>query len=202
MTAQVTGPLAEDLDAKVPEILGRYPKSRSRSAVLPLLHLVQQRDGFLTTGGIDQVAGVLSLTPAEVTAVATFYTMLHLKPKGRHVVSVCHNIACTLLGAEEIISALQIELEIECGETSADGEFTLERAECLARCDLAPMLQIDYDEMIGPLTPDSAIDVISSYQGQEPKSPREEVEAGEPLLIDSIEITAEEKRWLDRGQGR
>lgn len=201
MTAASSGAWV-DLDEKVPEILARYPESRSRSALLPLLHLVQERDGFLTSTGIEQIARILGLFPAEVTAVATFYTMLHLRPKGRRVVGVCHNVACTLAGAEAIISALEKELGIECGSTSGDGMFTLERAECLARCDYAPMLQIDYDEMIGPLNPDSAVQLISSYAAETPVSDRPEPGAEEPLLIDSIEISDEEERWLHREEDR
>lgn len=182
-----------DLVQEAREIVARYPSGRSRSALLPLLHLAQRRDGHLTKEGIEEVAGVLSLTPAEVTAVATFYTMLHLEPKGRRVVSVCHNIACTIAGAEEVIDALTRHLGIEAGETTADGEFTLERAECLAFCDRAPMMQIDYREMIGPLNASGAVELLNRLKGA-PAAPSHE----EPLLIESISITHEEREWLHR----
>ena len=147
-------------DPEVAAIIARYPEGRSRSALLPLAHLVQRRDGYVTPEGMRQVADVLGLTLAEVRSVISFYTMFHLKPKGRHTVSVCHNIACSMRGAESVISALESRLGVECGETSSDGEITLERAECLAACDLAPMLQIDYDEVVGPLALESVSSVI------------------------------------------
>lgn len=149
-----------DLEEHAREIVARYPEGRSRSALIPLLHLAQERDGYVTKSGIEEIGGILGLSPAEVTAVATFYTMLHTKPKGQRVISVCHNLACTLAGAEDVIAALEKELGIESGETTPNGAFTLERAECLAFCDKAPMLQIDYDEMIGPLAPDAAAQIV------------------------------------------
>ena len=142
------------------EIVARYPEGRSRSGLLPLLRAAQDRDGYVTREAIGEIADILGISPAEVSGVASFYHMLKMRPKGQHVVSVCHNLACTLLGAEGLISALRSHLGIEPGETTADGAFTLERAECLAACDLAPMIQIDYDRMIGPLTPAEAIRAI------------------------------------------
>lgn len=149
-----------------PEIIERYPEGRQRSALLPLLHEAQARDGYVTRAAIDEVAAILELTAAEVLGVASFYHMLKLKPAGRHIVSVCHNLACSMLGAEKVISALEQELGISCGETTPDGEFHLERAECLADCDAAPMLQIDYDRMVGPLTPDQAVALLSDVKSE------------------------------------
>jgi NADH-quinone oxidoreductase E subunit len=142
------------------EFVARYPEGKSRSALLPLLRAAQERDGYVTRDAIGEIADILEISPAEVSGVASFYHMLKLRPKGRHVVSVCHNLACSLVGAESLIGALRSHLGIEPGETTADGEFTLERAECLAACDLAPMLQIDYDWMVGPLTPDDAVKLV------------------------------------------
>jgi NADH-quinone oxidoreductase subunit E len=142
------------------EIVARYPDGRSRSGLLPLLRAAQDRDGYVTRQAIGEIAEILEISPAEVSGVASFYHMLKLRPKGRHVVSVCHNLACSLLGAEGLIGALRSHLGVEPGETTADGEFTLERAECLAACEMAPMLQIDYDRMIGPLTPGEAIALV------------------------------------------
>lgn len=186
-----------DLARHSEEITRRYPPSRSRSALIPLLHLAQRRDGYLTRSGIDEVAGILGLSPAEVTAVATFYTMLHMKPKGRHVVSVCHNIACTLSGAEEIISNLESKLGISCGETTSDGEFTLERAECLAACDLAPMMQIDYDQMIGPLTATQATELLERLEagGERPVS-REAAAAGLARASEGEDLKATDSRAI------
>lgn len=148
------------------EILARYPPHGTRSALLPLLHRVQERDGYLTQDSMAEVADILGLSTAEVLSVASFYTMFHLKPKGRHVISVCHNIACTLGGAEAVIKRLEEHLGVECGRTSEDGEVTLERAECLAACDLAPMLQIDYDEVVGPVDPTRIEEVLGRLDGE------------------------------------
>lgn len=123
---------------------------------MPLLRLAQERDGFVTPEAITEIGGILGLTSAEVLAVASFYSMYHLKPKGRHVISVCHNLACNLMGAEAVIGHLEDQLGVGSeGETTADGLFTLERAECLAACDVAPCLQIDYDTLHGRMTPAS-----------------------------------------------
>jgi NADH-quinone oxidoreductase subunit E len=138
------------------EILARYPPDRGRSAVMPLLRLAQERDGWVTPEAIAEIGGILGLSSAEVLAVASFYSMYHLKPKGRHVISVCHNLACNLMGAERVIEHLEDTLGVDSeGGTTADGAFTLERAECLAACDAAPCLQIDYDALHAKVTPES-----------------------------------------------
>lgn len=149
-----------DLATRAKEIIGRYPSGRGRSALLPLLHLVQDRDGYVTEQGMRDVAEILGLTAAEVNSVATFYSMYHLRPKGRHVVSVCHNLACSLAGAERLISCFEETLGARVGETTANGGVTLERVECLAACDLAPMIQIDYDEMTGPIRIDDVPSIV------------------------------------------
>jgi NADH-quinone oxidoreductase subunit E len=155
--SNVTGPLA----GPAVEILARYPEGRQRSAVMPLLRLAQERDGWITPEAISEIGDILGLTSAEVLAVASFYSLYHLKPKGRHVISVCQNLSCSMMGAEEIIEALEEELEVGSeGDTTPDGAFTLERAECLATCDIAPCIQIDYDEMVPTVTPASALELL------------------------------------------
>lgn len=150
----MTGPLAGPAE----EILARYPPGRERSAIMPLLRLAQERDDYVTPEAIAEIAAILGLSSAEVIAVASFYSLFHLKPKGRHVISVCHNLSCSLMGAEEILEALEEELGIGSeGETTPDGAFTLHRAECLATCDIAPCIQVDYDRMVPRVTPASAI---------------------------------------------
>jgi NADH-quinone oxidoreductase subunit E len=149
--AQSIGPLAEP--AK--EILARYPPDRGRSAVMPLLRLAQERDGWVTPEAMAEIGDILGLSSAEVLAVASFYSMYHLKPKGRHVISVCHNLSCNLMGAERVIEHLEDILGVGSeGETTADAAFTLERAECLAACDSAPCLQVDYDALHAKVTPE------------------------------------------------
>lgn len=184
-----------DLWAEAQKIFTRYPPDRRRSALLPLLHLAQERDGYVTKGGIDEIAGLVGISSAEVRGVASYYHMLKLQPKGRRVVSVCHNMACTMLGAEGIVSSLEGHLGIAAGETTPDGWVTLERAECLAACDLAPMLQIDYNEMVGPLTSESVVQVIEGLRG-DGIAPERAPEAEPPPLVDSIELTAEDRALL------
>jgi NADH-quinone oxidoreductase E subunit len=157
--------LTTDLKERASAIIRRYPSGRSRSALLPLLHLAQRRDGHITQAAIQEVAEILGLSTADVTGVATFYHMLHMKPKGRHVISVCHTLACSLAGAEKIITALERSVGVSCGQSSSDGELHLERAECLAHCEIAPMIQIDYDTMIGPVTEGSLAEILDQVRG-------------------------------------
>ena len=167
MTATRGTAPAGSLAAVAPEILARYPAGRERSAVMPLLRLAQERDGYVTQEAIAEIGDILGLSSAEVLAVATFYSMYHLKPKGRHVISVCHNLSCNLMGAEDILEHLEDTLGVGSeGETTADGAFTLERAECLAACDIAPCVQIDYDEMLPKVTPDSMDAVVEELRAR------------------------------------
>lgn len=205
-------------------ITPRYPEGRSRSALLPLLHLAQARDGYLSQDAIEEVAEILGLSTADVTGVASFYHMLHLKPKGRHVISICHTLACSLAGAEKVISALEAKLGVACGQSSADGEFHLERAECLAHCEIAPMIQIDYEEMVGPMTPEKAIEMLEevktapvtkppSYEAEQivisqTQPVQEEVVPEpipfleEPLWVETIELSAEDEDLLKKPEER
>ncbi len=129
------------------EIIARYPQSRS--ALLPLLHLVQSVEGFVSQDGIRFCADELELTTAEVAAVATFYTMYKRTPCGEHIVSVCTNTLCAVLGGDDIYERLAAKLgvghEETAGEPGTTGSITLEHAECLAACDLAPVLQVNYE---------------------------------------------------------
>jgi len=125
------------------EIAARYPKSRS--ALLPILHLVQSDEGYVSSEGVALCAEVLGLTKAEVGAVATFYTMYKRRPCGEYLVSVCTNLSCTLRGAEEIYERLSEKLGLGHDETDAEGKFTFEHAECLAACDYAPVITVNYE---------------------------------------------------------
>src|SRR6187549_1965757 len=122
------------------QIIDRYPVGRSRSALLPLLHLVQSEDGYVTPQGVAFCAEVLGITKAEVGAVATFYTMYKRRPTGDWLVSVCTNTMCGVLGGDAAYKALVDHLGVEHDETTADGKITLEHAECLAACDYAPVM--------------------------------------------------------------
>jgi len=125
------------------EIMARYPVPRS--ALLPMLHLVQSYQGYVTPEGVALCAEELGLTKAEVGAVATFYTMYKRRPTGRHLVSVCTNTLCNVLGGQRIMDALSADLGVHHDETTADGSITLEHAECLAACDYAPVVTVDYE---------------------------------------------------------
>ncbi|MBK9107098.1 MAG: NAD(P)H-dependent oxidoreductase subunit E [Saprospiraceae bacterium] len=130
------------LEHQADEIVKRYPEGKQKSALLPLLHLVQAKDGWLRTEAMDELANYLNIQAIEVYEVASFYTMFHLKPVGKYVLEVCRTGPCCLVGAESIVQYLKHKLDIEIGETTADGLFTLKTVECLASCGTGPVLQI------------------------------------------------------------
>ena len=127
------------------ELVTRYPEGQARSALLPMLHLVQSVQGQVTADGIAFCAERLDLTKAQVAAVATFYTMYKRSPTGEYLVSVCTNTLCGMLGGDEIFAALKDQLGVGNNETTADGKITLEHAECLAACDYAPVVTVNYE---------------------------------------------------------
>lgn len=131
----------EDLQARLREIVARYPSARS--AMLPCLHLVQQDDGYVTTEGILAVAEAIGVKPDEVESVVTFYTMYHQEPQGHYVIKVCTSISCYLRGCDDVLAHVEQRLGIHPGETTSDGRFTLETAECLAACGMAPAMQVN-----------------------------------------------------------
>jgi NADH-quinone oxidoreductase subunit E len=124
------------------QLIGLYPQSRS--ALIPILHIVQEQDGWLTPDGMAHVAELLDLDPAEVYGTASFYDMFFTHPVGRHLVSVCTNLACLLNGAEELLEHAEARLGVAPGGTTADGEFTLEEVECIAFCGAAPCLAVNW----------------------------------------------------------
>src|SRR5256886_8344952 len=128
-------PLAARLADRAKEIIARYPEGKERSALLPLLHLVQSEDGYVTPEGVTFCAEQLGITRAQVGAVATFYTMYKRKPTGDWLVSVCTNTMCGVLGGDKAFEALSEYLGGGHDETTADGKITLEPAECLPACD-------------------------------------------------------------------
>ncbi|MFC4373492.1 NADH-quinone oxidoreductase subunit NuoE [Nocardia halotolerans] len=155
-----------ELDAK--EIIARYP--HPRSALLPLLHLVQSEDGYVTGTGIDFCADHLGLTGAEVTAVATFYSMYRRTPTGDYHVGVCTNTLCAVLGGDAIFETLQQHLGVRHGETTPDGAITLEHIECNAACDYAPVMMVNW-EFFDNQTPESARAVTDALRAGEPVRP-------------------------------
>ncbi len=128
---------------KVGEIFTHYPNRRS--AVLPVLWLAQKEFGWLSPAALRLVARTVDLPEPEVFGIATFYTMFHLKPAGRHVLQVCMTLSCSLMGADRLYRHLRDRLGISHGETTPDGRFTLKRVECLAACGGGPCMQVNFD---------------------------------------------------------
>lgn len=131
------------LEQDAAQVVARYPDSRS--ALLPLLHLVQAEEGHVTRTGMRFCAEVLGLTTAEVTAVATFYTMYRRRPSGDYQVGVCTNTLCAVMGGDAIFEALQDHLGVGNGQTTGDGKVTLEHIECNAACDFAPVVMVNWE---------------------------------------------------------
>jgi NADH-quinone oxidoreductase E subunit len=138
------------LTEQIRELRGRYPDRRSAS--LPALRLAQERYGWLPPEALEEVAAALDLTPAYCLAVASFYDMYHLKPVGRHLVEVCTNLSCALVGAQGVVDAFEHELGIAPGETTDDGEITFRTVECLGGCGYATVVAVDhrYRQHVGP----------------------------------------------------
>lgn len=124
------------------ELIGHYP--RPKSALIPLLHLAQEQDGYVSDEAMIHIAELVGVTPAEVLGTCSFYEMFKREPVGAYLINICHGIACALMGAEELISHAEDALGIKAGSTTADGAITLERAECPAACTEAPCLQVNY----------------------------------------------------------
>jgi NADH-quinone oxidoreductase subunit E len=124
------------------EIIGRYP--RARSATIPLLHLSQQQNGYVTQEAMAHIAELVGATPAEVYGTATFYEMFKFEPVGQYLINICGTMSCALLGAHELLHHAEQTLGIRAGATTPDGLFTLEHAECQAACTEAPNMQVNY----------------------------------------------------------
>ena len=134
--------LTEDNVRLAREIIARYP--RSRSATIPLLHLAQQQDGYVTNEAMAHIGELVGATSAEVFGTASFYEMFKFEPVGKYLINICGTMSCALLGAEDLIHHAEHRLGVKLGGTTADGNFTLERAECQAACTEAPCLQVNY----------------------------------------------------------
>jgi len=160
--------ITEQLASDAATIIARYPQSRS--ALLPLLHLVQGQDGYLTAAGIGFCASQLGLTAAEVTAVATFYSMYRRSPTGDYLVGVCTNTLCAVMGGDAILEALSNELGLHAGQTTADGVITLEHVECNAACDYAPVVMVNW-EFFDNQTPSAAIELVAALRSGRPVTP-------------------------------
>ena len=134
--------LSPDNELLARRIIARYP--RPRSAMIPLCHLAQEQDGWLSEDAMEQIGEMVGATPAEVLGTASFYEMFKLHPVGKYCVNVCTNISCQLLGGEELLEHAEERLGVRSGGTTEDGMFTLEDVECVAACTEAPALQVNY----------------------------------------------------------
>ena len=150
------------------QVIARYPQKRS--ALLPLLHLVQSVDGYITGRGIDLCADLLDLTTAEVSGVATFYTQYKRHPNGQYTVGVCTNTLCAIMGGDAIWDAVSEHLGIGHDETTDDGVITLERVECNAACDYAPVVMTNW-EFFDNQTPESTIQLVDDLRAGTPVAP-------------------------------
>jgi NADH-quinone oxidoreductase subunit E len=156
------------LEGDAKEIIGRYP--RARSALLPMLHLVQSEEGYVSPHGIEFCAAQLDLTAAEVAAVATFYTQYKRRPNGDYTVGVCTNTLCAIMGGDQIFATLKDHLGIGHDETTDDGVVTLEHLECNAACDYAPVMMVNW-EFFDNQTPESAVDLVDDLRSGDLPTP-------------------------------
>jgi NADH-quinone oxidoreductase subunit E len=162
--------ISTETRAELVEIAARYPEKRS--GLLPMLHLVQSVEGRVTPEGIETCAEILDISPAEVSGVATFYTMYKRRPVGDYHVGVCTNTLCAVMGGDEIFARLKEHLDVGNDETTEDGKITLEHVECNAACDYAPVMMVNW-EFMDNQTPESAVQVVDDLRaGKEVRSTR------------------------------
>ncbi|MEL4359456.1 MULTISPECIES: NADH-quinone oxidoreductase subunit NuoE [unclassified Luteococcus] len=165
-STNITAQTVEEMRA----IAARYPQPHS--SVLPMLHLVQSVDGRVSPAGIRIIAELLGQTEAQITGVATFYTMYHRRPAGKHHIGVCTTTTCAVMGGDILLSCMEKKLGITEGQTTSDGTFSLERLECNAACDFAPVMMVNW-EFMDNMTPDKANELIDALaEGREVQSTR------------------------------
>ncbi len=143
------------------EIIGRYP--RPKSALVPLLHLAQEQDGYVARDAMIHIGELVGVTPAEVLGTATFYEMFKFEPVGRYVINICDTLSCSRCGSGELIHHVEEKLGIKAGSTTDDGMFTIEHAECQAACTEAPVLQVNYRFRFR-MTPEKFDDLIDDLR--------------------------------------
>ena len=154
------------------EIIGRYP--RARSATIPLLHLAQEQDGYITDDAIKHIAELVGATAAEVLGTCTFYEMFKMEPVGTYLINICQTMSCALMGADDLMHHAEHTLGVKAGGTTPDGLITLEHAECQAACTEAPTLQVnyrhryrvtpaDFDQLVADLRAGKLVDEIPPH---------------------------------------
>lgn len=211
-------PLTAETRNKIEALRDRYPQARS--AILPSLWAVQDEVGYLSAEGMTEVAGLLRLTPSEVQAVSTFYSMYFDRPAGRHHAIVCVNVSCALRGADEIVAHMEGRLGCPSGGTTADGEFTWEQTvECLGACGGAPAMQVDhhFHENLTVESVDALLDAVRGTPAAHPgpahppaegphppkgETPPPTTAEGPPAAADAEGGTARAKGPRPSGRGR
>lgn len=162
---------SDELLAQFAEIVARYPEGKQKSALLPIMHIVQAEYGWMSASAMDKIALYLDIQPIEVYEVATFYTMFHLKPMGKYVLDICRTGPCCLVGAEKIMSRVKEKLGVEAGEVTEDGLFSWRAVECIAACGYGPVLQIGpsytFHENLTPESVDELIDGLRNKEKQQ-----------------------------------
>jgi NADH-quinone oxidoreductase E subunit len=153
---------AKSLYDEIQRVAQQYPVRRS--AVMPALRLAQDKYGWLPPEAFREVADALDLTPAYCQAIASFYDMFHLEPVGRHMIEVCTNVSCALLGAQQVLEAFEKELGIHAGETSEEGEFTLRTVECAGGCGWGTVVAVDH-RYREPVRPEDVPEIVEALRG-------------------------------------
>lgn len=153
--------LRESLVNKLNKLYKKY--GEKRDALLPILQEVQDEYSYLSEDIINEIAKIFGISQTEVFSVASFYHFLNIKPKGKYVIRLCRTISCQLKGKDDILKALEAELGIKMGETTADKKYTLDYANCMGMCDKGPAMMVNND-IYHSLTPSKAVEIIKSYQ--------------------------------------
>lgn len=148
----------EEEESQIREIVGRYPQRQA--ALLPVLRLAQDRSGYVSPDVVEEVARALELPPAHVAGVASFYTLYYKERVGRHLIQVCRNLSCALMGGFELIAYAEKKLGVKEGQTTEDGRFSLFAVECIAACDGAPCLQVNDDYYLN-VTPERFDEILA-----------------------------------------
>ncbi len=159
--------LAEKYPQEIEKILAKYPPEHKRSAVMALLYMAQREEGYVSKADKNEIAEILGMTATEVSSIVGFYSLFHDKKAGKYRLQVCTDIGCALRGAEEYLAELCEKLEINPGETTADGLITIEEVKCLAACDKAPIFQVQSGEGIAyheKMTVDTTLDLIAKLR--------------------------------------
>ena len=152
----------KDLYKEIQKVAAQYPVRRS--AVMPALRLAQEKYGWLPPEAFREVADALDLTPAYCEAIASFYDMFHLEPVGRHLVEVCTNLSCALVGAQRVVEAFEEALGVRAGETTEDGEVTFRAVECIGGCGYAPVVAVD-NRYRQHVKPEDATGIVEEIRG-------------------------------------